>query len=757
MLLSRCLLAVSLSELGLFATAEEATLTRDDAPSLPEGYAGEKTCAPCHQQIYESFKQLGMGRSWRSPASAEVVEDFSKNNTFYHAKSGFHYTMLRQNGKLIQKRHLLGSNKQPVDVHEEEVSYIVGSGNHARTYLRHHSNGTITQLPVTWYSQAKRWGMSPGYDLRSHLDFSRAIPHNCVFCHTAYPRLQTEQIEDSHYFPNRVPEGIGCERCHGPGQAHVRFASQGQQRLRQAIYNPSRDTKEAQRMLCYQCHMEVSVDSVGTRVIKPGQDLFSFRPGQPFSQYAIQFSTERSDTEDLRVVQHAELMEESRCFRASGGRMTCTSCHDPHRKVASKDAPGYYRQRCLECHEGGKLSRHTAAQLSGDCNRCHMPRGVPPDGGHTVFTNHRVGIYSKPRPPTPRSSGSANNRLIFQEADRGLSENEKTFFLGAAYLDAPVGELSARLDLARRGVQLLHDYLSKVAPETVSPLYLSRAEGLLGKGYQALNEPARAMNHYENSLKLNDTQLQPAYNLGLLYADRGKVSRSERYFAKVLQRFPEHVPSIHGLGALAEAAGRPLEAMQYFEQAIRLFPNWLASHYRLAQIHLRSQADQKAVLELQKCLSWNPNYLPALMDLGHLFSRQNKLDESRNLFERALKLDESREEVYNALSVVAGLQGDAAQALTVLRRAVTKGVAGEMTYMSLGNLYARRENFPQAIRFFDLAGQKNPGNPKILFALGISHLKMGNRIKGRALLERVLEIDPQNQDAKQVLKELTRP
>jgi hypothetical protein len=124
--------------------------------SLRERYTGQTACSPCHREIFEAFRSLGMGRSWQTPDRAEVIEDYSHNNTFYHQKSGFYYTMLHKDGKFYQRRYLLDSQKTAINVHEEEVTYVVGSGNHARSYLHHHENGVITQLPVSWYPQEKR-------------------------------------------------------------------------------------------------------------------------------------------------------------------------------------------------------------------------------------------------------------------------------------------------------------------------------------------------------------------------------------------------------------------------------------------------------------------------------------------------------------------------------------------------------------------------------------------------------------------------
>ena len=76
-----------------------------------------------------------MGRSFFRPAAANTIEDFKTKNTFYHPASDRYYTLVERDGRYFQRRHQLGPDGKPANIIEDEIHYVLGSGNHARTYL----------------------------------------------------------------------------------------------------------------------------------------------------------------------------------------------------------------------------------------------------------------------------------------------------------------------------------------------------------------------------------------------------------------------------------------------------------------------------------------------------------------------------------------------------------------------------------------------------------------------------------------------
>src|SRR5438046_1153949 len=69
-----------------------------------------------------------------------------------------------------------------------------------------------------------------------------AIGFTCPFCHNAYPAPAPASVFDEPAFP-AIPEGIDCQRCHGPGRLHADLAAAPntpKDAIRAAILNPAR-------------------------------------------------------------------------------------------------------------------------------------------------------------------------------------------------------------------------------------------------------------------------------------------------------------------------------------------------------------------------------------------------------------------------------------------------------------------------------------------------------------------------------------
>ncbi|HKO54561.1 MAG TPA: hypothetical protein VJ276_01715, partial [Thermoanaerobaculia bacterium] len=179
------------------------------------GYVDDAVCAGCHAEIARSYREVGMARSFSRPRRATTIEDLGK--PFVHARSHQVFEMVWRDDRLLFRRYQRDANGKPGNVLEQPVDWILGSGDHARVYLYQTPEGELYQLPVAWYGQTKSWGMAPGYDRPDHDGVSRRVRHECMFCHNAYPEIA--ETRDGYWrsqaFPRQLPEGTGCQRCHG--------------------------------------------------------------------------------------------------------------------------------------------------------------------------------------------------------------------------------------------------------------------------------------------------------------------------------------------------------------------------------------------------------------------------------------------------------------------------------------------------------------------------------------------------------------
>ena len=77
----------------------------------------------------------------------------------------------------------------------------------------------------------------------------------------------------------------------------------------------------------------------------------------------------RRDSPQTDLLEHYFSMTLSKCYRSSGGRLSCITCHDPHVEPAKQDAPAYYRAKCLDVPQRKKLRTTRRGPPAQDASR----------------------------------------------------------------------------------------------------------------------------------------------------------------------------------------------------------------------------------------------------------------------------------------------------------------------------------------------------------------------------------------------------
>ena len=261
------------------------------------------------------------------------------------------------------------------------------------------------------------------------------------------------------------------------------------------MVNPARLTADRRDSICAQCHLAGEA-----RIARAGAPLY--RPSDRLADSLVVF--EWSGGPDMNVTSHFETLAQSACKRASGDRLWCGSCHDPHRTPAESEKVAFYRARCLGCHQATQCAR------GPDCAGCHMPKAPVRDVQHAAYTDHAI------RKPGTRAASIGGARKLAPFGGAAAGDRE----FGLAYASLPGFEKQAR------------EYLER-APQNDGEVLAH-----LGYLYESGGNAGKAATLYQKALKLDPSQVAAAVNLGNHYARRGEEREAIALWRSALERSP---------------------------------------------------------------------------------------------------------------------------------------------------------------------------------------------------------------------------
>ena len=470
--------------------------------------AGDPRCADCHPKEVSGYAQSAMAHSLSKPAA-------QPEGSFEHAFSKTRFTIHSSASGVVQRFERGGESG------EQKVAFVIGSGVHAYGYLVQVGD-QLFQSPLSYYSTRHLWDLAPGYEESRSPDFSRPVTMECVLCHAGKPQLIPDTL-NRYQTPAFLEESISCDRCHGPGEAHEKRPLPG------SMVNPAKLQGAARDSICEQCHLAGEV-----RIPNPGKSMADFQPGQRIEEAYTIYVAAQPAGGTLKVISHAEQLALSMCARKSGGRLWCGSCHNPHETPVQPAA--YFRERCLRCH-GATLEKPHAAP-GRDCVACHMQRLPARDGGHTVFTDHRITRRQGPRSDT----GGQANLAAWREPEPRLRDRNLAMALVSVGLQ---NESSAEVI---RGYRMLNQ-VEKDFPD--DPAVLTS----LGTVLLRAKQPAEALLRFEKVLLLRPAYAPYEVNAASALIAAGRKAEAVRHLERALELDPLLEQAVELLSGLYKDQG----------------------------------------------------------------------------------------------------------------------------------------------------------------------------------------------------------
>jgi predicted CXXCH cytochrome family protein len=343
------LFGFSLVLISGFGAAQRTASTITLSASSPKAhYVGSEACKSCHLTQYNGWKKSRMANVLLDPKERPeaVVGDFM------HSDPVRTFTL-------------------------DEVAFTYG-GRFKQRYFAKRGDDYFP-LPAQWDVAKKKWlpyHVEAGTDwwvpFYGPTNFDRPTGPTCDGCHSVNYDVHTKQVTEWN---------VGCEKCHGPGSAHVAHATKTN------IVNPSKLDFVRANDVCIQCH------SQGRPLKNPIEGKYfdwpvGFTAGDRLADY---WQLEETKPGTSNFFQYADLTSHKNRMQGNDfvqsnmyhRELRCFDCHEVHSSAVS-NLPVSGNALCLGCHNKqnpaglrGTVSEHThhsPKSAGSQCTACHMPR-----------------------------------------------------------------------------------------------------------------------------------------------------------------------------------------------------------------------------------------------------------------------------------------------------------------------------------------------------------------------------------------------
>jgi Flp pilus assembly protein TadD len=233
------------------------------------------------------------------------------------------------------------------------------------------------------------------------------------------------------------------------------------------------------------------------------------------------------------------------------------------------------------------------------------------------------------------------------------------------------------------------------------------------------------LDQYESALVLWTATAEDSPNSGMAQSNlanallaSGDTTRALEHFDQALKIDPGNSESNTNLCVLYQQMGQPAKAVQHGRDAVAAWPERAVLHVNLALALIDIGEVAEAMAEAQKAIQLEPESSKAYNCLGILLARQGRYAEAEPIFRKAMQVDHSDPLPYYNLAqmrIEQGRQPDGsvspdatAASVALIRQGSALQPSDAEGHRRLGRALTQQGDLVGALREFEIAAQLKP-------------------------------------------------